>query len=158
MILGEILAALLILAGLLGLFLPALPGTPLIFAGALVYDLVNDWTVFGWGWLTLLLLLTLLALLGDWWLSNMGARKGGASWQALAVGGVLGLIGLIFLPPFGFLLGSIGGVIGTEILRVRDGRRAVRAGSGWLVGWILSLLLQGAVALAMLGLIIWRTW
>lgn len=153
----DILAALLVVGGILGIVLPLLPGTPLMFAGALLYDWNHAWSAYGPLWLALLLLLVLLSEGGDWWLSNAGARRGGASWQALLVGALLGLIGLVALPPFGFLIGSVVGVAGTEMLRARDGRRALRAGSGWLAGWLLSMALQGTVALVMLGIILWQS-
>jgi hypothetical protein len=152
----DLIAALLVLAGMLGVLLPVLPGTPLIFAGALVYDYAHDWTAFGWGWLAVLLLLTLLSEIGDWALGHIGARRGGASWKALLAGAVLGMIGLFLLPPFGFLIGSIVGVGGVELLSSGDRRRALRASGGWFVGWALSLLLQGTVAVIMVAIVLWR--
>ncbi|MBA3532141.1 MAG: DUF456 domain-containing protein [Ardenticatenales bacterium] len=152
----DIVAALLILAGLLGAILPALPSTPLIFAGALLYDWVHEWQFFGWEWLAVLFLLMILAMVGDWWLGNLGAKKGGASWQAMLVGMVLGTVGLFMLPPFGLLIGSLVGIVGTEMIRARHAGKALRAGGGWLAGWLLSLLLQGTIAVLMVGLILWQ--
>lgn len=152
----ELVAALVMLAGLAGVIVPVLPGTPLIFLGALLYDYANNWGALGWGWLLLLFLLMLAAVGGDQVLGHMGARRGGASWLSLAVGFVLSLIGTFLLPPIGFLLGAIVGVIGTELLISRDARQALKAGGGWLVGWVLSLLLQASVALVMLGIVLWQ--
>ncbi|MGH2544413.1 MAG: DUF456 domain-containing protein [Ardenticatenaceae bacterium] len=152
----EAVAALLVLGGVVGVVLPVLPGTPLIFLGALVYDWGAEWSVFGWGWLAVLLLLMLIAEGGDWVLSQIGAKRGGASWLSLLVGAVLGIAGLFLLPGFGLIIGSIIGVVGTELLTSRDARRAMRAGGGWLIGWVLSLLLQGATAVIMLGIILWQ--
>ncbi len=72
------------------------------------------------------------------------------------MGGVLGLIGLFVLPGIGLIVGSVVGVVGTELVRSRDSRHALRAGGGWLVGWIVSLLLQGVIAIVMVGIILWR--
>lgn len=153
---ADVVAALLILAGLVGVILPVLPGTPLILLGALVYDGSHGWAEIGWGWLALLTLLMLLSELGEWWLGHAGARQGGASGLSLFVGFVLSILGTLFFPPIGFLLGAIVGVVGTELLTSRDARRAMRAGGGWLAGWIASLLLQGTVALVMVGIILWQ--
>jgi uncharacterized protein len=154
----DVIAALLVLAGLFGVVLPVLPGTPLIFLGAVVYDIGRGWTIFGWGWLGLLLFLTLLSLVADWWLSTVGARQQGASWRALLAGIVLGIVGLFLLPPFGFVIGSIVGVVGVELLDAGDTRRALRAGRGWIVGWILSLVMEGSIAIMMMAIILWRAW
>ncbi|MDQ4078860.1 MAG: DUF456 domain-containing protein, partial [Chloroflexota bacterium] len=95
---------------------------------------------------------------GEWMLSQAGARRGGASWLSLAAGAVLGLVGLFVIPGVGLIIGSIIGVVGTEFLTSRDARRAAKAGSGWLVGWVLSLLLQGTLAVIMVGIILWQAW
>jgi uncharacterized protein YqgC (DUF456 family) len=153
----ELLAVVLVVAGIIGAFLPVLPGSPLIFLGALVYDYGTDWQTFGWGWLGLLFLMMIAVEVAEWWLSNMGAKVGGASWQALLVGAIGGFIGLFF-PPVGFIIGALGGVIGTELLRTRSVFGATKAGGGWFVGWLLSLLLQVAAVVAMTGIFAWRTY
>ncbi|MCB0078083.1 MAG: DUF456 domain-containing protein [Anaerolineales bacterium] len=153
----ELIAAILILAGLLGVVLPVLPGVPLILLGAVVLDYAHQWQFFGWPWLTLLAVLTIIALGADFALSQFTARQGGASWRALAVGVVLGLIGMVLMPPFGLLLGSMVGVLGTELLTTHDSRHALRASGGWLMGWIAGLILNGSIALIMVAIILWRT-
>ena len=153
----EILAALMVLAGLFGVILPVLPGTPLIFGGALLYDYANGWQMLGWGWLAVLGLLMVIALVSDLVLSQATARRGGASWRAIGVGFVLGLIGMVLLPPFGLIIGSIAGVLGTELLLRRATRHAVRASGGWLIGWVAGLILQGTIALVMVVILLWQT-
>ncbi len=152
----EIAGIALVLAGLAGVVLPVLPGAPLIFLGALLYDWANQWGALGWFWLGVLLVLMLLSEGGEWLLSSASAKRGGASWLSLLVGMVLGTVGLLLLPPFGLVIGSIAGVIGTELLTSGDARRAMRAGGGWLVGWVLSLLLQGTVAMIMVAILLWQ--
>jgi uncharacterized protein YqgC (DUF456 family) len=124
----------------------------------LLYDWANGWQQLGWGWLALLLVLTIVSEGGDWLLSQAGARRGGASWLSLLVGMVAGIIGLFLLPGIGLIIGSILGVVGTELLTSRDARKAAQAGSGWLIGYIVSVILQVTIAIIMLGIIIWQTW
>ncbi|HYN88291.1 MAG TPA: DUF456 domain-containing protein, partial [Ardenticatenaceae bacterium] len=126
------LAGLLIIGGLLGTVLPMLPGTPLIFLGALVYDFGHQWRVFGPLWLGVLLLLALVAVVADWLMGTFGGRKGGASWPALIVGFFAGLVGLFVFSLPGMLLGTVGGVVGTELIRRGDAGQALKAGGGWL--------------------------
>ena len=74
-----ILTALLMFAGLIGSVLPILPGPPLIFIGALVYAWHTDFKTITWETIALLLLLTLLSLILDFFASVFGAKKYGAS-------------------------------------------------------------------------------
>ena len=165
------------LVGLAGSVLPALPGVPLIFISALVYAYLTDLEVVGAGVLVLLGLFAALAFVADFVATSYGARRFGASnWGTAggAIGGLVGaLIGALFLgigAVFGLLIGSIGGVFLGEYLRrqrhpststgdatrrvrpVRGGgddwRRTSRAAGGVLVGY-----LAGAVAQGILGVL-----
>jgi uncharacterized protein YqgC (DUF456 family) len=153
----ELLAVVLVVAGVFGAFLPVLPGSPLIFIGALVYDYGTNWETFGWLWLGVLFLMMIAVEVAEWWLSNMGAKVGGASWQALLVGTLGGLIGLLFL-PLGPMIGAIVGVVGTELVRTRSVSGATKAGGGWFVGWMLSFVLQVAAVAVMTGIFAWRVY
>jgi len=153
----ELLAVVLVIAGIIGAFLPVLPGSPLIFLGALVYDYGTNWDTFGWFWLGLLFLMMVAIEVAEWWLSNMGAKVGGASWQALLMGTVGGIVGLFFT-PIGSIIGALVGVIGTELVRTRSVFGATKAGGGWFVGWLLSFLLQVVTVIAMTGIFVWRAY
>lgn len=151
-----LLASLLAILGLVGTVLPVVPGAPLIFLGALAYDFGHQWRVFGPFWLGLLLALMLLSIGTEWLLSSVGARRGGASWPALIAGFAGGLLGLIIFSLPGLLIGSIGSVVGVEWLRHRQAGKALRAGSGWLIGWFLSAVLELVIGIAMIAVMIWR--
>lgn len=147
---------LIMLVGLLGTVLPVLPGNVLILAGALIYAVVDRFQTVGWPTLAALAALTLLGAVADWWLSSVGARLGGASiWSILAglTGGVVGL--LLFSLPGG-IVGAVLGVFLAELARLRDWRQALRAGGGWLAGWLASGVLRVAVALAMIAIFVWQ--
>lgn len=122
------------LIALAGIILPVLPGTPIAALGALIAGWMTGFERLG---LTPLLLvggLALLAQLVDLGASYLGARVYGASRPGLW-GGVIGsLAGLLFFPPFGFLIGALGGAVLAELLSGRPLNEAVRAGVGALLG------------------------
>jgi uncharacterized protein YqgC (DUF456 family) len=167
---------LVMLVGLLGSVLPGLPGVPLIFASALVYAYLTSFEVVGAFVLVLLGLFALLAFAADLLGTVYGARRFGASsWGTLGgtVGGLLGaLAGALFLgigALFGLLIGAVAGVFVGEYLRRRkrtspaeedtesrlrsawsrrgDWRRTSRAAFGVLVGYLVSIVAQGILAL-----------
>ena len=122
-----VLAVLLIVAGVVGTVLPALPGVILVFAGVALgawidgFARISGWTVGVLG------VLTLIAWLIDFVAGYYGAKRVGASAQALAgaaigtVAGVFtGLVGLVFMPLAGAAIG--------EFLARRD---ALRAAGAW---------------------------
>ena len=143
----------LILVGMAGTVLPALPGTPLIYAGLLLaawgdgFAYVSGWTMAFLG------LLTGLALIVDLVSGSIGAKKTGASREAVigaAVGAVLGLFfGVVgvFIGPF------IGAVFGEYLVR-RDLGRAGVVGVGAWIGFVLGIAAKLMLAFAMVGIFI----
>jgi uncharacterized protein YqgC (DUF456 family) len=151
-----VLTSILMLVGLIGTVLPILPGTILIFAGALLYALVEGFQVVGWPTLVVLGILAAVATTADLWASSIGAKIGGASGWSVAIGLLAGLVGFVVFSLPGAIIGAILGVLLTEIVRVGDWRQALRAGSGWVVGWILSTLVQLGIGLVMVAIFAWQ--
>jgi uncharacterized protein YqgC (DUF456 family) len=153
-----ILAFLLMLVGLAGTVLPVLPGTILIFVGVLIYAFLEGFQAVGWPTLAALGLLTLVATTAELWASSVGAKMGGASgWSVLAgMGG--GLVGLLVFNLPGAIIGAVLGVLVSEMVRVGDWQKALKAGSGWAIGWLISAVVQVAVGLAMMAIFIWQVW
>src|SRR5215213_4596003 len=128
---GPLLALTLVLmvVGLLGSVLPALPGVTLIFLSALIYAILTDFRTVGTLVLVILFIFATLAFLADFFATSYGARRFGASnWGTVggAVGGIAGsLAGLLFAgigSLFGLILGTIAGVfIGEYLKRNRHG-------------------------------------
>jgi hypothetical protein len=142
--------------GLIGIVLPGLPGAILIFAAALFYALLDGFQTVGWITLVVLGLLAAAATTADLWATSMGAKAGGASGWSILAGMVGGLVGLIFFSLPGSILGALLGMFLVEVLRVRDLRKAVKSGGGWLMGWLLSVILELAIGLIMIAIFVWR--
>lgn len=152
-VLFALLGAALILAGLAGLLLPALPGSPLIFLGSVCIAWAGGFTRVGWLPLTLIGLLAAASIVVDHAASLLGARRAGASKWGFA-GALLGLvIGLPFGLP-GIVLGPAIGATGLEYARDPDMRRAAKAGAGVFIGFVVGTALKYAFAVAMIGVLL----
>ena len=146
-------ATLLVVAGLLGLVLPAIPGAPLIFAGLLLAAWAENFTYIGFWTLVALGLIALLTYGIDFWATMFGAKKFGASKRAVvgaligaAAGLFMGLPGMIFCP-------FIGAVIG-ELSAQPNIQRATQAGIGAAIGLVIGAALKIAMAFAMIGIFV----
>lgn len=146
-----ILAVILVLAGLAGLFLPMLPGAALVFGGLAVAAWADDFVYVGWGLLTVLGVLALLTYPADMLASAFGAKRYGASPRA-AAGAVLGAVVGIFFGLVGVLLGPFLGAVIGEFSTQRHIGRAGRAGFGATVGIVLGTAAKLAIAFTMLGI------
>ena len=151
-----VIAFLIALVGLIGTVLPVIPGTILIFAGALLYAFVDGFQVVGWPTLVVLGVLTAVATTADLWATSVGAKIGGASGWSVVIGLLAGLVGFVVFNLPGAIIGAVLGVLLTEIVRVRDWKQALKAGSGWVVGWILSTVVQLGIGLVMVAILVWQ--
>jgi uncharacterized protein len=150
--LSYVLAALLVLVGLAGVLLPALPGLPLVFAGLLLAAWAGGFEQIHVATVVVLGLLTLLSFAVDFWATAHGARRVGASRKAL-VGAVLGtFVGLFVFPPFGLFAGPFVGALLGELLHGRELRQAAKVGFGTWLGIVLAVVLKLGLAFAMIGL------
>lgn len=146
-----LLSALLVVLGLVGTLLPALPGPTLILAGIVLAAWAEGFEHIGAGILVVCVVLTLLSYAADWGAALLGARRVGASRLALAgaalgtLGGVLtGLVGLLFLP----LIGAAAG----QYLEERQAGRAAQVGLATWLGLLVGTAVKLALALTMTGL------
>lgn len=151
-----VLSATLVLIGLAGIILPALPGLPLVFAGLVLAAWTDGFQHLHWGWLVPLGALTLLSLIVDFWATAVGAKRVGASRMAI-IGAIAGtLVGLFFSIP-GILIGPLAGAMAGELLHRRrltqsDLGDAAKIGMGTWLGIALGIGLKLGLAMAMLGI------
>lgn len=146
-------AILLVLVGLAGTILPALPGAPLVFAGLVMAAWIDGFEKVGWITLTLLFLLMILTIIIEIAAAGMGAKRVGASKLAVFGAAVGTVVGLFFSLP-GLLLGPFIGAVLGEYLSRRNWQQAGRVGIGTWIGLILGTAGKIAVIFAMVGLFV----
>ena len=120
---GLLLVAVAIAVGVVGILVPLLPGTLLVWAAIAVWAVLErsteSWVVLG----------VVTALLGTgvlvkylWPAKRMRAADVGG--RTLAAGAVLGIVGFFVIPVVGLLVGFVLGVYLAELVQRRDQRRA----------------------------------
>lgn len=157
-----VLAALLVIAGVAGLFFPALPGAPLLFSGLLLAAWAEDFHYVDFRTLTLLLALTVPTYFGDMLSSRHREEQYATRWRAV-IGAVLGGVAGLFLDLTSALVGLLVGALLAE-LTVRRQMMAFRhtlfgAPNGMIERWILEILgtiIKVALAIAMIGIFLYK--
>lgn len=146
-----VLSATLIVVGLAGTVLPALPGTLFILAGIVLGAWIDGFTRVGWGSVTAVGVLALLAWALDYVAGLLGARKAGASRQALIgaalgtlVGLFMGLVGVLFMPLVGAAVG--------EYLARRNQEQALKVGVATWLGILAGLIAKVVIGFMMIGI------
>ena len=154
-ILWWILAVMIIIAGLAGTVVPALPGVPMVFLGLLIGAWIGNFEIVGWTTIGILAALTAISWVVDFLAGAAGAKYVGASsrafWGATVgaiVGIFFGLVGILLGPFIGAVLGELSG--GSNV--VQSGR----AGFGAWVGMVVATAVKLAIAFLMVGIFIFR--
>jgi hypothetical protein len=141
----------LMVVGLIGTVLPALPGVVLVLAGVIVGAWIDDFAKVPVWAVVLIAVLAVIAWVTDYVATLLGAKKAGASTLALigaAVGTILGiftgLIGLLFMPLIGAAIG--------QYLSERDSKNAAKVGIATWLGLLVGTVLKIAIVFMMLGI------
>jgi uncharacterized protein YqgC (DUF456 family) len=145
------LAIVIILVGLICAVIPALPGIPIIFFGIWILAAVDGYRHLGLGWLIGIAAVGLAGLCLDLIAGVLGAKRVGASPQALW-GAFLGtVIGLFFGIP-GLLLGPFVGAVLGELAAGNSPLRSTQVGVGAWLGLIFGMLMKLAASITMVAL------
>jgi uncharacterized protein YqgC (DUF456 family) len=148
-----ILAVLLVIAGVAGIMLPALPGVILVFAGLLLAAWADGFQAVGWVTISILAGLMMLALLSDVLATTLGVKRAGASRWAIA-GSMIGTLAGLLFGFVGIIIGPFIGAAVGEYLARRDVAQAGRAGLGTWAGIILGTAVKLALAFSMIALFV----
>ncbi len=147
------LATALIVIGVVGTVMPALPGAALVFGGMLLGAWIDRLERVGALTLTVLGALTVLAWIVDYASGVLGARKAGASRQAIA-GGVAGTLLGVFTGLWGLLFMPLVGAAIGQYLAIRDFARAAHVGMWTWIGMMLGAVVKIAITFAMIGVFV----
>jgi uncharacterized protein len=149
-VLWWVFAVALMLLGVAGTVLPALPGTALVLAGIVIAAWIDDFNRVSGGTVAAVAVLAVLSWVLDYAAGLMGARHVGASREALvgaAIGTVaglfMGLIGIFFMP----LVGAVAG----EYLAHRNEWRSLHVGAATWIGIMLGMIAKVVLAFVMIG-------
>ena len=132
-----VLAGALVIIGLAGVVLPALPGLPLMFAGMWLAAWAGGYDQVGVGTVIMLAVLTLLSLGVDIVAALLGAKRVGASRLAL-LGAAIGTVAGLFLGLAGIIIGPFVGALLGEWLHGRRLGMAARVGVGTWLGIVFA--------------------
>ena len=147
---------LVMLIGLFGLIIPIFPGGVVIWLAALAYGIVNGFSTVGTIIFIFITLLMIAGALADNFFMGERALRAGASWWSLFFGLIGGVLGTIFFPPIGGLVGAPLFVYAYEYYRFRDAEKAMRVTRGMLIGWGWAFVAR--FSLGVLKIFLWGIW
>lgn len=159
-----IISFVLIIGGLVGSFLPVLPGPSLSWLGLLALYFTDD-IEFNYWILAITFIITLAITILDYVIPAQGTKRFGGSKYGVWGTNIGLIIGILFPIPFGFILGPFVGVfIGELIYKRDDSKRALKAATGSFIGFLASTFMKFVVCMAFLGFYIkevivnWNIW
>lgn len=142
------IGVLLLLAAIIGCFLPIVPGPPLGFGALLVLQL-KEVAPFETSFLIVWAIVTTLVFFLDYFIPPLATKKFGGSRRGV-IGSTIGLIiGLIFFPPFGLIIGAFVGAFAGELMEGKEKRDALKSAFGALIGFLTGSLLKLSVVVTM---------
>ena len=145
------LAVALVIIGMIGIVMPALPGHLLVFAGLLVAAWADGFERVGVATLVIIGLVAGASYLVDFAAAAVGARRLGASKRAMA-GAALGTLLGLFLGLPGLIVGPFVGAVIGELTTNRDWKQAGRAGVAAWIGFAIGTAVKVGMAFAMIGI------
>jgi len=148
-----ILSVGLMVAGVVGAVMPVMPGAALVLAGTVLGAWIDGFQRVG-GWtIGVLVALALLSWVLDYAAGVLGAKKVGASKQAL-IGAALGTVLGLFLGFVGVLVMPFVGAAAGEYLARRDHRAAARVGVATGLGLVVAMIAKVVIAFVMIGVFV----
>lgn len=148
-----VIAVLMVIVGIAGTVLPALPGVVLVFAGIVLAAWIDGFAVIS-GWtIGVLAVLTVIGSVVDYVAQAMSAQRAGATWQGIA-GAAVGTVAGIFSGLWGLLFMPLAGAAIGEFISHRDALRAGKVGLATWLGLLVGAVLKLAIVFTMTGIFV----
>jgi len=149
------LGAICIFIGVLGSFVPVIPGPPLSWIGLLLLQYTSN-VAFSPIFIGVTGVIALLATLLDYYLPVLGTKKYGGS-KGGVLGAIMGLLFAVFFPvfgPLGFLVWPFAGAFIGELSQQKNQKNSLRAAWGSFVGFLAGSLIKLIISMAYAGFFI----
>lgn len=156
MIAINILTALTMLFGLLGLIIPIFPGNVVMWVAALIYGLIFGFGRVGGIMFAIISLLMLAATLADNVLMGTKAREKGAAWLSILLALAAGVVFTFIFPPIGGIIAAPLVLFLMEYQRLKDSTEATKVVKALLTGWGLAFVVRFGLGIVMI--ILWGIW
>ena len=153
-----IVSLLFVLVGIAGSVLPVLPGPPLSWIGLLIlYTMPN--IKFDYWTLGITFVLTLIIVILDYVIPSQGTKRFGGSKYGIWGTNIGLIVGILAPIPFGFIIVPfVGAFIGELIFDQNDSKRALKAATGSLIGFLASTFIKFVFCMVLLGIYIHTVW
>ncbi|MCK5572054.1 MAG: DUF456 domain-containing protein [Bacteroidetes bacterium] len=148
-----VLSILLVIAGIVGVVVPLVPGSILVFGGLVLAASIDGFQQVGWVTITILAVCVVLSYATDFIAAGLGAKRARASTAAI-VGAIAGMIIGLFFGLAGVVLGPFLGAVIGEFVVGRDIQKAGKVGVGTWIGMVLGTAARLALVFVMIGIFV----
>jgi uncharacterized protein len=153
-----LLGFVLMIIGVLGSFLPVLPGPPISWVGLLLLYLTKavpvSYTVLG---ITLVIAIAVGIL--DYIIPAKGTKRFGGSKYGIWGTNIGLVVGILAPIPLAFIIGPfVGAFVGELINDSTDSKKAFKAATGSFIGFLASTFMKFLVSMIFLGLFLVKVW
>ena len=153
-----LISFLLMLVGILGSFLPVLPGPPISWVGLLLLYLTQA-VPMNYMILTITFIVALVVAILDYVIPAQGTKRFGGSKYGIWGTNIGLVVGLLAPIPLGFIIGPfLGAFVGELMNDATDSKKALKAATGSIIGFLASTFMKFVVAIVFFGLYIAKVW
>lgn len=144
------------IVGVIGLVIPVLPGTVIIWLAALGYGLYSGFGTTGWIIFGILSIVMILSTVMDNLMVGAKTLQGGAALSSVVLGIVAGVVFTLIAPPFGGLVAAPLTIFLLEYRRSGSWETAREAVKNLTIGMGLSWVVR--LGMGLLMVVLWGIW
>jgi uncharacterized protein YqgC (DUF456 family) len=152
----QIITAVFMLIGLVGLVVPIFPGLVVIWLAALIYGLLTGFSTIAWVMFAIMTVLMIIGNVADNLMMGKKALDNGAAWSSIVIGYVAGFVVSIFLTPVAGLAAAPLALFGAEYYRLKDRNKAIEVTKAMMIGFGWAFVIRFGIGMVMI--ILWSIW